>query len=52
MQKRSLVEDTSSGAVAAFTTGGPVKQPVRKTKEGKGLKPDALTRYVSGWKKR
>lgn len=52
-------EDTCAGSVAPMTTarigGGDRKKVVRKPVEkeqGAGLKPDALTSFVSGYKKR
>jgi len=56
MNLTKLHEDTTSGGVAPFTTarigGGDkkvVKKPVEKAK-GTGLKPDALTKYATGYK--
>ena len=53
----TLLEDTGSGGCAAFTRarigGGEdkiVRKPVEK-KKGTGLKPDALTSFVKGYKK-
>lgn len=52
-----MVEDTCSGNVAAFTRarigGGDdktVRKPVEK-KKGAGLKPNALSDFVNGYKK-
>lgn len=53
-QHPNLLEDTSSGAVAPFTRarlGGTVKKPTEKQK-GAGLEPDALVKFVSGYKKK
>jgi hypothetical protein len=53
----TLLEDTGSGGCAAFTRarigGGEdkvVRKPVEK-KKGTGMKPDALTSFVKGYKK-
>ncbi len=55
MDLMQLVETTSSGGVAAFTTSGPgavvKRKPVEKG-EGAGMKPDALVKFISGWKKK
>jgi len=53
MDLMKLTESTCSGGVAAFTTTGPgvKRKPVEKSK-GAGMKPDALTAFVSGWKKK
>lgn len=58
MDLTKISEDTASGGVAAFTTarigGGDdklVRKPVEK-KKGTGMKPDALTSFVSGYKKK
>ncbi len=56
--KALLAEETSSGGVAAFTRtriGGGDNKVVRKPtekKKGTGLKPDALSNFVNGYKKR
>jgi len=48
-------EFTGAGGVASFTTSGPLADPVRKEpkkKKGTGLKPDALTNFVSGYSRK
>ncbi len=56
--KALLVEDTSSGSVAAFTRtriGGGKDKTIRKPtekKKGTGLKPSTLFDFVNGYKKR
>ena len=50
-----IKEFTGAGGVAAFTTSGPMADPVRKIpkkKKGDGLKPDALVSHVvNGYRK-
>jgi hypothetical protein len=57
MDLTKLTEETASGGCAAFTRarigGGEdkiVRKPVEK-KKGTGLKPDALTSFVKGYRK-
>lgn len=56
MRAPAINEFTGSGGVSAFTTSGPLADPVRKIpkkKKSTGMKPDALVKQVvAGYKKR